>query len=216
VCSAAAHAPAEHTGAGEAQGCAHAPQFAGSVVTLAQVVPHIMLGATHAATQCPDTQLVPAPQAMPQPPQFEASVATSTHAPPQVMVVPGQLATQVPAAQFGAGEAQGCAHAPQFFGSLDRVTQAPEQVLCPVAQAPPSGGRELPLSLPHPSSVSAMSANKASEVKWLRRMRASQALIWSCSLSCIGALTHLTVDPLVRQKNSRILGSSRIESGLNY
>jgi hypothetical protein len=137
---AAAHAPAEHTAAGEAQGCAHAPQFAGSVVTLAQVVPHIMLGAAQVPTQCPDTQLVPAPQAMPQPPQLEASVATSTHAPPQVTVVPGQLATQAPAAQFGAGEAQVWLQEPQFFGSLDSVTQAPEQVLCPVAQAPPSGG----------------------------------------------------------------------------
>jgi hypothetical protein len=168
----AAQAPAEQTGAGAAQAWAHAPQFAGSLLMLAQVVPHTMLGAAQAPTQCPDTQVALAPHAVPHPPQFEGSVATSTHAPPQPIAVPGQVATQLPAAQLGVAPPQAWPHDPQFLGSLDTVAHTPEQLVCAVAHAPPSGCLDVVLLLQLPA-LSAMSANNATEVTWLRCMRTS-------------------------------------------
>jgi hypothetical protein len=181
------------------------------VLTAAQLAPQTMLGAAQAPTQCPDMQVEPAPQAMPQLPQFEASVATSTHPPPQVMVLPGQVATHVPAAQLGVAPLQAMPHAPQFFGSLESVTQAPVQLTCPVAHAPPSeaalasGVLDLVVLSPQPPAWSANTAIKNSEVRWLRRMKTSLGFgahpNMEGLISCADVSMHLTADSLAQQKN---------------
>lgn len=115
----------------------HLPQFEMSEPSATQLVPH---------GEKPLLQLTPqpvAPQlALPlagegqltlQSPQFLGSALTSTHEPPQFLALPGQLAMHLPPEQTSV-LAQVVPQAPQLFGSLSVLTQAPSHLAKPCMQ----------------------------------------------------------------------------------
>jgi len=74
----------------------HAPQFAGSVATLTQEVPHRVVPPAQLTPHLPAEQTWPLGHAMSHAPQFAGSAPTLTQEVPQSVVPPAQLTLHVP------------------------------------------------------------------------------------------------------------------------
>jgi hypothetical protein len=106
----------------------HAPQFALSVVKLAQVVPHFVSRVGHSALHMPATQTWPAAHDAPHVPQWFTSFDVSTHAPPQFVL--GRAHEQLPAVHIEP-PLQVTPHPPQLV-ALDCVSMhAPPHAVVP-------------------------------------------------------------------------------------
>jgi hypothetical protein len=110
-----------------------APQWLGSLSVATQMPPQSAVPTGHA--HLPATQVVPFPQTVPQVPQLASSDWRSTQEPLHAERGAVQSAAQVPELQSGVPPSHFSSHAPQWFGSSEMSTHAPEQLRVPAGQA---------------------------------------------------------------------------------
>jgi hypothetical protein len=109
----------------------HVPQFALSVCSLTQPLPHATSGVVHVRVHLPAAQTCAPLQSVPQAPQSLGLVAVSTHWPPQDDWPAGQA--HVPLVQLSP-PVHATPQAPQSRSSEVRLTQALVQSVRPVPQ----------------------------------------------------------------------------------
>ncbi len=113
-----------------AQEIPHPPQFAGSVWTSMQALPH---HASPVGQHWPEVHVSPAAHAWPQAPQFAASVERSAHDAVQAVVPSGH--THRPPTHASPASVHALPHPPQFAGSVWTSVQTPLHLVYPPAHA---------------------------------------------------------------------------------
>ena len=98
------------------------PQFVGSLLRLAQAVPHLTVPPTHERAHALLVHTSPAGQVVPHAPQFAGSLVMSTQLDPHLVVPPPQTSWHDELTQLWP-VGQTVPHAPQLFGSRVVSTQ---------------------------------------------------------------------------------------------